>query len=123
MSISVISQAERDAAKIVFTVRQLCEGRSNAVGTFTLTANAASTTVTALNCGSGSTVLCFPATANAAAEWKNGTMYIGTVTNKSFVVTHANNAQTDRTFMYAAGCRRECGWNFERRDLQLLRII
>ena len=41
-------------------------------------------------------------TANAAAEWKNGTMYIGTVTNKSFVVTHTNNAQTDRTFMYAA---------------------
>ena len=33
MSISVISQAERDAAKIVFTIRQLCEGRSNAVGT------------------------------------------------------------------------------------------
>jgi hypothetical protein len=100
MSISVISQAERDPANIVFTVRQLCEGRSNAAGTFTLLANAASTTVAARNCGNGSSVLCFPTTANAAAEWKNGTMYIGTVSNGSFVVTHANNAQTDRAFMY-----------------------
>jgi hypothetical protein len=29
-------------------------------------------------------------------------MYIGTVANGSFTVTHANNGQTDRTFMYAA---------------------
>jgi hypothetical protein len=93
---------ERDLYRIVTAIRQRFEGRSNAVGTFTLAANAASTTVTALNCGAGSSVLAFPTTANAAAEWKNGTMYIGTVSNKSFVVTHANNAQTDRTFMYAA---------------------
>ncbi|HEY7246268.1 MAG TPA: hypothetical protein VH678_20535 [Xanthobacteraceae bacterium] len=99
---NVISQAERDLAKIVFTVRQLCEGRSNAVGTFTLAANVASTTVTAQNCGAGSSVLCFPATAGAAAEWKNGTMYIGTVSNGSFVVSHANSTQTDRTYMYVA---------------------
>jgi hypothetical protein len=102
VSISIISQAERDLSKIVFTVRQLAEGRSNAVGTFTLAASAATTTVTATNCGSGSSVLCFPTTANAAAEWKNGTVYIGTVSNGSFVVTHANNSQTDRTFMYVA---------------------
>ena len=35
-------------------------------------------------------------------EIGNGTMYIGTVNNGSFVVTHANNAQADRTFLYAA---------------------
>jgi hypothetical protein len=102
MSVEVLSQAEKDVARIVFTVRQLCEGRSNAVGSFTLAANAATTTVTATSCGAGSSVLCFPKTANAAAEWKNGTMYIGTVGNGSFVVTHANNAQTDRTFLYVA---------------------
>ena len=78
------------------------EGRSNAAGTFTLAANAASTTVLAPNCGAASTVLPFPKTANAAAEIGNGTMYIGTVSNGSFVVTHANNAQADRTFMYVA---------------------
>jgi hypothetical protein len=102
LSVESIAQSERDLAKIVFTVRQLCEGRSNAVGTFTLAANAANTTVTARNCGSGSSVLCFPTTADAAAEWKNGTMYIGTVANGSFLVTHANNAQSDRTFMWVA---------------------
>jgi hypothetical protein len=29
-------------------------------------------------------------------------MYIGAVSNGSFVVTHANNSQVDRTFMYVA---------------------
>jgi hypothetical protein len=102
VSISIISQAERDLAKIVFTIRQLCNGRSNGVGTFTLAASAATTTVTATNCGAGSSVLVFPTTAHAAAELAAGGMYIGTVSNGSFVVTHANNAQADRTFMYAA---------------------
>jgi hypothetical protein len=102
VSISIISQAERDLSKIVFTVRELCNGRSNAVGTFTLAASAATTTVTATNCGAGSSVLCFPTTAHAGAELAAGGMYIGTVSNGSFVVTHANNSQVDRTFMYVA---------------------
>jgi hypothetical protein len=102
MSGPTLSGEERDLARIVFAVRQLTEGRSNAAGTFTLAANAASTTVPAPNCGAGSTVLPFPKTANAAAEIGNGTMFIGTVSNGSFVVTHANNAQADRTFMYVA---------------------
>ncbi len=102
MTIQTVAQNERDLAKIVFTIRQLCEGRSNAVGTFTVAANAASTTVTAKTCGSGSSVLCFPTTVHAAAELSGGSMYVGTVNNGSFVVTHANNAQTDRTFMYVA---------------------
>ena len=102
MSGPTLSGEERDLARIVFAIRQLTEGRSNAAGTFTLAANAASTTVLAPNCGAASTVLPFPKTANAAAEIGNGTMYIGTVSNGSFVVTHANNAQADRTFMYVA---------------------
>jgi hypothetical protein len=93
---------EKDSYKIVRAVRELFEGRSNAVGAFTLTANIAATTVPAANCGAGCTVLAFPKTANAAAEIGNGTMYIGTVNNGSFIVTHASNAQTDRTFLYAA---------------------
>ena len=102
MSGPTLSAEERDLARIVRAVRQLAEGRSNAVGAFTLSANAASTMVTAPTCGAGSSVLTFPKTANAAAEIGNGTMHIGTVANGSFTVTHANNAQTDRTFMYAA---------------------
>jgi hypothetical protein len=102
MSGPTLSAEERDPARIVRAVRQLAEGRSNAVGAFTLTAGAASTVVTAPTCGAGSSVLVFPKTANAAAELGNDTIYIGTVANSSFTVTHANNGQTDRTFMYAA---------------------
>jgi hypothetical protein len=102
MSGNVPIPTEQDPYKIVRAIRDLFEGRSNAVGSFTLTANAASTTVTAPNCGAGASVLAFPRTANAAAELGNGTLYIGTVGNGAFVVTHANNAQTDRTFHYAA---------------------
>jgi hypothetical protein len=102
VSVWTIAQNERDLTKIVFTVRQLCEGRSNAGGIFTLTANAPTTTVNANTCASTSSILCFPVTAHAAAEFAGGGMYIGTVSNGSFVVTHANNAQNDRTFMYVA---------------------
>jgi hypothetical protein len=102
MSGNVPPIGETALPRIVQAVRELFEGRSNAVGTFTLTANAASTVVTSTNCGSACSVLCFPKTANAATEIGNGTMYIGTVAAGSFTVTHANNAQTDRTFFYAA---------------------
>jgi hypothetical protein len=94
--------SERDPFKIVRAIRELFEGRSNAVGTVTLAAGASSTTVTAMNCGAGSTPLLIPTTANAAAEIGNGTLYVGTVANGTFIVTHANSAQTDRTFRYAA---------------------
>lgn len=102
MSVLYVASDERELAKVIPAIQQLAQGRSNSVGTFTLTASAASTTVTAATCGSGSTVLYMPTTANAAAEIGNGTMYIGTVSNGSFVVTHANNAQVDRTFRWVA---------------------
>jgi hypothetical protein len=92
---------ERDLYKIVTAIRQLFEGRSNAVGTCTLTANAASTTVTAKTCGaSASQVFLFPTTAHAAAEIAAGGCYISAVANTSFTITHANNAQSDRTFSF-----------------------
>lgn len=92
---------ETDLKKIILALQQLGAGRSNAVGTFTCTANQATTTVTDANCASGSVVLYMPTTANASAEVGNGTIYIGTVSNGSFVVTHANSATTGRTFKYA----------------------
>ena len=102
MSGNVPIPSEQDPYKIVRAVRELFEGRSNAVGRFTLTANAASTTVTAANCGVGSTVLLTPTSAHAAAEVGNGTIYVSAVASGSFTIVHANNAQTDRTFMYVA---------------------
>lgn len=102
MSITVPFPRETDLEKLITSIRELASGRSNAHGEFTLDANETSTTVTAVTCGKDATVLLQPTTANAAAEIGNGTIYIGTVSNGSFVVTHANNAQTDRTFRYAA---------------------
>lgn len=92
---------ETDLKKIILSIQQLAAGRSNAVGSVTLAAGAESTTVSDNNCATGSTVLFTPTTANAAAEIGNGTMYLSAVANKSFTLTHANNAQVDRTFLYA----------------------
>jgi hypothetical protein len=94
---------ETDLKKINLSIQQLGAGRSNAVGTVTLTASVATTTVTTGNCAVGSTILLMPTTANASAEQGAGTIYIATATilNGSFVITHANNAQTDRIYRYA----------------------
>ena len=85
------------------SIAQLGAGRSNAVGVATLAASVASTTVTDLNCAVGTTIILSPSTAHAAAEVGNGTLFIpiATIANGSFVVQHANNTQTDRTFRYA----------------------
>ena len=91
---------DKDLTRTAYAVRQLAQGRSNAVGTVTLTASAASTVVSFANCASGSVPLLTPTTANAAAEIGNGTMYVSAVANGSFTLTHANNVQTDRTFLF-----------------------
>ncbi len=97
-----LSPAERDLYKSVMAVRQLTEGRSNATGTVTLTANAATTTVSAPNCGPGSAVFLFPQTANAAAAVATTFVLVTNVTAAQFIVSHANNAQTDKTFWWVA---------------------
>jgi hypothetical protein len=89
---------EKNPQVVNTAIQQLQQGRSNALVLATLTANTTTTTVTAPNCGPGSAPIPVPMTANAAAAL--ATMYISTVSNGSFVVTHANNAQTDRTFRF-----------------------
>lgn len=101
MTAPVLQITEKDFQKIVFAINQLGQGRSNAVGSVTLTASAASTTVTAMTCGAGSTPVLTPTTAHASAEVAAGGMYVSAVANGSFTITHANNSQSDRTFLYA----------------------
>jgi hypothetical protein len=98
MSGLTLSPSERDTFKIVTAVRQLMEGRSNAVGSLTLTAGTTSTAVSAPNCGPSSEVFLSPRTANAAGAL--GTTYVSAVASGSFTLTHANAATTDRTFGY-----------------------
>ena len=68
--------------------------------TVTLTANVASTTVTDERLSYYSGFEFDPMTANAATEKAAGTIYVTQANrlNGSCVITHANNAQTDRTF-------------------------
>jgi hypothetical protein len=66
----------------------------------TLTDSVAMTTVTDARININSAVLAMPTTANAAAEIGAGGLYFVTA-NGSVVIHHANNAQTDRTFMCA----------------------
>ena len=92
---------ETDLKKIVLALQHLAAGRSNAVGSVTLATGSATTTVTTANCAQGSTPILTPASASAAAEVGNGTMYVSAVANGSFTILHANSATAGRTFLYA----------------------
>jgi hypothetical protein len=92
---------ETDLKKIVLAIQQLAAGRSNAVGTVTLATGSGDDDVTTPNCAIGSTPILTPASANAATETGNGTLYVSAVANGSFTITHANSSTTGRTFLYA----------------------
>ena len=92
---------ETDLKKIVLAIQQLGAGRSNAVGRVTLAAGVGTTTVTTSNCSAGSTPILTAASADAAAEVGNGTLYVSAVANGAFTITHANSGTTGRMFLYA----------------------
>lgn len=98
MTARVVNRDEKDLQVFALAINELTQGRSNAHGTVTLTANAASTVVTNANCAAGSHVGLSPTTANAAAALAT-TYWVAA--NGSFTITHANNAQVDRIFTYA----------------------
>jgi len=100
MTAYIVQRDEKDLKKLALAIQQLAEGRSNAVGTVTLAASAATTTVAAPTCAKGSVVLFSPLTPHAAAELANGTLYVSAVANGAFTLTHASNAQVDRIFGY-----------------------
>ena len=89
-----------DPRQTAQVVNLLVDGKFNASGTVTLTASAASTTVTDFRVGQDSAILFTPTTANAAAEQGNGTMFLSSRVKQGFRITHANNSQADRTFLY-----------------------
>lgn len=74
-------------------------------GVLTLAVGTASTTLTDARIRFDSAVVLVPTTANAAAELGNGSLWISEAArvNGSVVITHANNALTDRTFRYVIG--------------------
>lgn len=78
-------------------VFDLLQGSMASVGEVTLTANVATTTVTHRGVSTNSVIHLMALTANAAAE---GVGKLITPSKGQFVITHTNNAQTDRTFRY-----------------------
>jgi len=99
MTVLGISTQEKDLQRFALVLQQLAAGRSNATGVVTLTPGATTTVVQAASCAAGSGVWLFQRTANAAAAL--ATTYVSAVANGAFTLTHASNAQTDRTFFYA----------------------
>lgn len=97
-----LAPGEGWSSRIVQAIRQLMQGRNNATGEVTLAASATTTTVAAPNCSSESEVFLQALTAHAAAEVGNGTIYVSTIANGSFTITHASNSQTDRTYSWVA---------------------
>jgi hypothetical protein len=89
--------------RVLEALQALRLGKTANVGEFTLTANAASSTLSDIRISPQSVIAWHPRTANAAAEIAAGTMFItdANMSNGSAIVTHANNAQADRSFRYA----------------------
>ena len=96
-----LQPGERDPWRIVQSVISLIR-KWNASGQVTLRANQVTTVVDksvapgATNVAMGDEIMLSPRTANAAAALTN--VYVSSVLQGSFVLTHANNAQTDRIF-------------------------
>jgi len=79
-------------------INELRNGKVNSRGEVTLTANQATTTLSNIDIGPESFIGFTPTTANAATEL--ATMYVSSRGQKTATITHANNAQIDRTFSY-----------------------
>lgn len=94
MSIQVLPGSDQ----VERTINELLKGRANNVGEVTLEASATTTATTDTRILSQMKIVLSPRTANAAAALTN--VYISAVADGSFTLTHANNAQTDRTFDY-----------------------
>jgi hypothetical protein len=103
-----VGSIETDPKKFALAIQSLYNGRSNASGTVTLRAGQTTTTVSpsdannpgAVNVAPQSGVFLFPRSANAAAAL--ATTFVSAVGKQTFTITHASNAQTDRTFFYVA---------------------
>ena len=101
MTINTLAPGEKDLFKIVSVIRELCQGRSNANGTVTLTANAGSTVVPAVTCATGATPVLTPLSPHASADFASGAFYVSAISNGAFTITHPNNANSDKTFSWA----------------------
>lgn len=86
----------RDVAQVV---NNILRGKINSVGSVTLAANAASTTINDSRVTANSMILFTPQTAHAAAIALPYVLKANITEGASYVITHANDANTDKTFV------------------------
>jgi hypothetical protein len=98
--VAALSLKEKNQDVINQAIAQLQQGRDNASGTVTLTANSGSTTVAAPTCSPSSSVFLQELTADAAAARFTAPYVLPVAQKGQFVLNHANNTQNDRTFFY-----------------------
>ena len=80
-------------------VNLLVDGKINSTGTFTLQQSSTTTVVSDLRAGENSIILFTPTTSNGASAL--ATTFLSSRGKEQFTITHQNNSQTDRTFLYA----------------------
>ena len=95
---STLTSYLRDLRGVIFSMWQ---GKLQCNVEFTLTANVATSTLTDNRLSKQSALSFDPVTANASTEKAAGTLYatVANRSNGSVVINHANNAQTDRTYI------------------------
>lgn len=95
-----IQRGERDLQRVVDAIIQLAQGRQSSIGDVTLRPNQTTTTVSFPNCSTECRVFLFPQTANAAAAVPTTYILQADILRRQFTITHANNAQADKTFSF-----------------------
>ena len=91
-----LSDEKEHRRQIAQLANNLLQGKLNTVIQVTLTASSATTTVTDKRIGAYTGLFFSPLTADAAAAQSG--LYVSAQQNGSATLTHANNAQVDRTF-------------------------
>jgi hypothetical protein len=92
---------EEALRRIAQVVNGILGGKTNNASSVTLTVSVATTTIQKQEFGPNTHYSFTPLTANAAAEIGNGTMYVSSRGKGTMTITHANNAQADRSFSYS----------------------
>ena len=86
--------------QIAEVVNNTVRGKINTVSTVTLIPLASVTTVSYAHVGPLSYIGLMPTSATAATEMTSGALYIASRTSGSFVIGHASNSASDRTFTF-----------------------
>lgn len=91
-------ESAQQLQRLAESINGLIDGKLDVVGSVTLTENVTTTDVVDTKFESVMVPVMIPTTANAAAAL--ATTYLSARARGGFTLTHANNAQTDRDFLY-----------------------